>query len=229
MLHEFEDQKNAAKEFSKIVKVYKALNSHSTNMIIENTPVVVLLSNLKSVYSYAIIRDEYVQNLYEPIMIENESMRLMLKTYRKSKCTIMLDTNEKSELQLAFKQNDEIIGSLPHINNLNALYNIKQLTYQPLINLECSNLHLMEDISSTEFIKFSSDLIERMSNSNLCKFMIEDYPIYIAKPFLGNLSKTLEVMYRVVMEDSDKFILQFKQEEEIGYIYTYAAFLKVTE
>ena len=66
-----------------------------------------------------------------------------------------------------------------------------------------------------------------MTNKKLCELNINDHSILISRPFLGDLKKTISVGYKVLYEDDVKMILKFKQSEEIGNIYTIAAFLIV--
>lgn len=209
-----------------IIPLCRLLKAHATNALLLPNNVILMQSIIPGIRSYMISnRDiDYSRFLYSYISIP--SLSKINTKFKKTKSSIDWKTSNGVNYLVVSNNDDTDPCEVPIINNPNSVANIIDATYNNIPGWKDEYPEVLIDESDSEYIKLPDSFIKDMTDKKLCDLNINDNPILISRPFLGDLKKTKYVGYRILEEDKDKIVLKFKQVEELGNIYTYSAFLK---
>jgi hypothetical protein len=220
------------KEYSKVIDICKVLKTHATNIIVmDSSEVVIMQATIPGIYNYCILKDDYIPKRLGSLYINISEITPINAKFRKT--TTELAIASKDGMHYLVVSNKEAEPYYILIPESETIGNLSDATYSTLLEKDRDSVKLFDDVPDEEFIEISENLLYRMADNELCTIMFDQCPIYLAKPFLGNTKKTEKLMCRIIdnidTEEGGIITLQFKQKEEIGDIYTYAAFLKVKE
>ena len=212
---------------STIIPICKLLKAHASNIMLLPDNLILMQPLMTGIRSYMIAKHkiDYSNFIYTYFSLP-EISKVNTK-FKKTKSEIEWDTDNGTNYLII--KNDEMDPcKSPVINNPASVADILAGTYQNIPNYD--NLSLKEllcDENDSEYEFLPESIIDDMISKKLCELIINGHTILLSRPFLGELKKTLSVGYKVVHEDESKIILKFKQVEELGNIYTFAAFLIV--
>lgn len=211
---------------STIIPICKLLKSHATNIMLLPNNLILMQPSMNGIRNYMVCNHnvDYSNFMYTYFSI-SEISKVNTK-FKKTKSEVEWAVDNGTNY-LIIKNEEMNPYKSPIINNPEAVADIINGTYQNLPDWNESNVNLLKDDSDSEYISLPESFIEDMVNKRLCELVINGHSILLSRPFLGELKKTLSIRYKIVYEDDSKMILKFKQTEEIGNIYTYAAFLIV--
>ena len=212
---------------SSVLPICKLLKSHATNIMLLPNNIVLMQPVMTGIRNYMIVNNkvDYSNFIYTYFSIPDIS-KINTK-FKKTKSEIDWSVDNGTNY-LIIKNEDMEPYKSPVINNPAAVADILNATYQNLPDWKSSELeNILCDEDNSLYNILPDSFIEDMTNKKLCELNINGHSILISRPFLGDLKKTNSVGYRVLYEDDIKIILKFKQAEEIGNIYTVAAFLIV--
>ena len=215
--------------YNNIIPLCKLLKSHATNIMLLKNNLVLIHPLMKGVRSYMIINDNKINyDYYTNSLIGLVDITSVNTKFRKTKSgvygsvgsepdtySIIVAASEDNFIEIPVYTNDATINSV-----INATY-----ISLPHWNFSDKDEILSDDISG--FTRIPTSVIYDMNEKRLCEVVIDDYIVLLSKPFLGNLKDTTALYYKIVDETDDKICVKFRQEEELGNIYTYAAFIKV--
>ena len=212
---------------SSIIPLCRLLKSHATNIMLLPEKLVLLQPSLAGIRNYMIVNSkvDYSNFIYTYFSL-SEISKVNTK-FRKTKSEIDWELM-KGTNYLVVKNDDMEPCKSPIINNPAAIVDTLTGTYQNIPNWDEKQFqNILCDEHSSNYTKLPESFIEDMVNKKLCELSINGHSILLSRPFLGDLKKTTYVGYRIISEDDNKIVLKFKQCEELGNIYTYAAFLIV--
>lgn len=212
---------------STIIPICRLLKSHATNIMLLPNNLILMQSSMYGIRNYMICNHniDYSNFMYSYFSIP-EISKANTK-FKKTKSKVEWDI-ENGTNYLVIKNDDMDPCRSPIINNPEAVADVINGTYQNLPNWDKSDvIDLLKDEDNSMYTSLPDSFIDDMVNKRLCELIINGHSILLSRPFLGEMKKTLSVRYRVIYEDDIKMILKFKQSEEIGNIYTIAAFLIV--
>jgi hypothetical protein len=210
---------------SSVIPVCRLLKAHATNIMLLPENKILMQPSLNGVRNYMIAKPkvDYSNFVYTYFTIP-EISKTNTK-FRKTKSEIDWEINDGTNYLVVKNEEMEPCKS-PIINNPNAIKDVINATYKNLPNWDNSNIqNIICDESSSDYNQLSDSFISDMSNKKLCEIKVNGNSILISRPFLGDLKKTEYVGYRIIDEDDSRIVLKFKQVEDLGNIYTYAAFL----
>ena len=210
---------------STIIPLCRLLKFHATNIMLLPNRLILLQPVISGVRNYMIVNPnvDYSRYLYSYMSIA-EISKVNTK-FRKTKSEIDWGFNNGTNY-LIVKNEDEEPCKSPIIHNPDAVRDIINGTYQNLPNWNGDKDHLIDE-SSSNYTELPSSFIADMLDKKLCELNINGNTALVSKPFLGDLKKTTYVGYKVIDETESSIYVKFKQVEDLGSIYTYAAFLKL--
>lgn len=212
---------------SNVLPICKLLKSHATNIMLLPNNIILMQPSMNGIRNYMIANNsiDYSNFIYTYFSIPDISK--VNTKFKKTKSEIEWSVDDGTNYLVIKNENMEPYKS-PIINNPAAVADILNATYQNLPNWKSEELtDILCDEDNSLYNMLPESFIEDMNGKKLCELNINGHSILLSRPFLGDLKKTLSVGYRVLYEDDVKMILKFKQSEEIGNIYTIAAFLIV--
>lgn len=212
---------------STIIPICRLLKPHATNIMLLPDNLILMQPVMSGIRSYMIANKnvDYSNFVYTYFSIP-EISKVNTK-FKKTKSEIRWDISNGTNY-LVVKNDDMDPCKSPIINNPESVADILFGTYQNIPNWDNVSLKdLLCSEDDSEYIELSESFIEDMISKKLCELTVNSHTILLSRPFLGELKKTKSVKYRVISEDEMKIVLKFKQTEDLGDIYTYAAFLIV--
>ena len=210
---------------STIIPICKLLKAHASNIMLLPENIILMQPLMTGIRSYMIANSNinYSNFIYTYFSIPEVSKANT--KFKKTKSEIEWENNNGTN-HLIIKNEDMEPCKSPIINNPASVADILAGTYQNIPNWDGNNVkELLCDEKDSEYTILSKSFIDDMVNKKLCELIINGHSILVSRPFLGELKKTISVGYKVIYEDDTKMILKFKQTEELGNIYTFAAFL----
>ena len=212
---------------STVIPLCRLMKQHATNIMLLPDNKILMQSLITGIRSYMILNKEYDYSNFLYSFLSIPEISKINTKFRKTKSEIEWDTNNGVNY-LVVKNPDMDPCKVPIINNSDAINDIISATYNNIPDWDSSNIdEFICEESSAEYNKLSEDFIENMLDKKLCEISVNGKSILLARPFLGDLKKTSFIGYRIVSEEDNKLILKFKQIEDLGSIYTYAAFLTI--
>ena len=212
---------------SSALKLCKFLKAHATNILLLPDGKILLQPVINGIRNYMIVNPkiDYSNFIYTYFSLSEISK--YHSSFRKTKSKIYWET-EKGITYLIIENEDEEPYKSPIMSNPEALSSLLNATYKtiPDWNGSQSFNEILSDEPSSQYTDLGREFLDDMVNKKLCELKVHGQSILVSRPFLGDLKKTEWVGYRLVEEDDTRIVLKFKQVEELGNIYTYAAFLK---
>lgn len=217
--------KALAKSYSDVIALCKLLKPHATNMMLLDDGLVLLQPTIPGIRNYMISNLDF--SVFQNTFFNLATVSSINSKFKKTKSDIDW-VEEDSTRYLVISNPEAEPYKIPIFNNERTISELLNDTYSniPKWNLK-KDLVLVDDIDTEDYFSLGEDFITSMNNKELCEINIFGNPIYLSRPFLGSLKKTRKVGIRVVDESDTSVTYKFCQQEELGNIYTYAAFMKI--
>ena len=212
---------------STIIPICRLLKSHASNIMLLPNNIILLQPLMNGIRNYMVANNKvnYSNFMYTYFSIP-EISKVNTK-FKKTKSKIDWEIDNGTNY-LVVKNEDMDPCKSPIINNPSAIIDVFNGTYKNIPDWENYDYDvLLSDESNSMYTTLPESFIEDMISKKLCELNINGHSILLSRPFLGELKKTTYIGYRVIYEDDMKIVIKFKQTEELGNIYTYAAFLIV--
>ena len=213
---------------STIIPVCKLLKSHATNIMLLPDNKILMQPVINGIRNYMILNSKYDYSNFIYSFFSLPEISKINTKFRKTKSEVEWEVDNGTNYLIVKNPSEEMSCKVPIINNPDAIKDIINASYINIPNWNYADINdIICEESSSDYIKLPDSIIENMLEKKLCEITVDDRSILLSRPFLGDLKKTSYVGYRIISKEDDKLILKFKQSEEIGNIYTYAAFLTV--
>ena len=212
---------------SSVIPVCKLLKSHATNIMLLPERKVLMQPIISGIRNYMIVdpKVDYSRFVYTYFSLAEISKVNTAFKKTKSEIDWYLD-NGTNYLGITNPEQDTY--KTPIINNHSALADLLDGTYSSIPEWEITSYEkILQDESTDSYNMLPDEFIGDMNDKKLCELTACGNTVLISRPFLGDLKKTKSVGYKLIDVDETKMVLKFRQSEELGNIYTYAAFLLI--
>lgn len=210
---------------SAVIPLCRLLKPHATNIMLLPDRKILMQPVISGVRNYMIAdpKVDYSRFVYTYLSLPEISK--VNTGFKKTKSEIdwYLD-NGTNYLGITNPEQDTY--KTPIINNPAAVEDLINGTYANLPEWDITRYQqIIQDDYSESYITLPDEFMSDMVDKKLCELTVSGKSVLVSRPFLGDLKKTKSVAYRLMSMDDTKMVLKFKQSEDLGNIYTYAAFL----
>lgn len=213
-----------------VIPICRLLKAHATNIMLLSENCILMQPIISGIRNYMIVNPKIDYSTFMNAFISIPEISKVNTGFRKTKSEISW-LSENGTNYLTIKNDGMDLYKTPIINHPESVEDILTGTYQNIPNWSPisygNHSQVLFDESPSVYTMLPLSFIDDMVDKKLCQLTIDDRVILISRPFLGDLKKTKSVGYRIIEKDENKMVLKFRQEEELGNIYTYAAFLNV--
>ena len=210
---------------STVIPVCKLLKPHATNIMLLPNNLVLMQASINGIRNYMVLNRDIDTSKFIYTYTSLIDISKINSKFRKTKSAITWEVNDGTNY-LVVANDDMEPFKTPVINNPATVADLLNATYKNIPNWSSNNIcDILCDEPNLMYTKLPDKFIEDIVAKKLCDLTINGNTILISRPFLGDLKKTSYVGYRVISEIDGKIVIKFKQTEDIGNIYTYAAFL----
>ena len=211
---------------STVIDICKLLKPHATNILLLSDNKILMQPTIAGIRNYMILNSAIDYSIFIYTYFTLTEISKANTKFRKTKSQISWETEKGVEYLIVKNDDMDPVKSLV-MSDRSAIDSLFAATYTNLPNIDTPSIdNILIDEPNSSYVDLGQSFINDMVNKKLCEIHIGEQSILISRPFLGDLKKTQWVGYRVVDEDDSRMVLKFKQEEKLGNIYTYAAFLK---
>ena len=213
-------------EYTQVIKMARFLKPFATNLIINNSSIIWMQPKVEGCIQYFIPGNFDFPNFRGLMMNIWEASRYHSK-FKKSLSELSWEKDDSDQIYLIIKNQEMNEYRIPVISDNRQFESLLVSIYSKIPGWKSDpENHLIQE-PDYNFIESEPELAYNLAEKKQCSIDVDGTTIYFSRPFLGDTKKTYWIGYRVIYSDDKKVILKFKQREDLGNVYTYAAFLRI--